>query len=128
MNTGNELKDARSRKKLAGVHPKLHALITAYAKHSQLTFIVTEGLRTPHRQAELVKAGASQTMKSKHLTGRAVDLAVVLDGEVRWDTQLYVKLGAALKAFAQDTSVRIIWGGDWTHFHDYCHFELGKDE
>jgi len=59
-------------------------------------FIVVEGLRTRERQAALVKADASHTMNSRHLTGHAVDLAYWLDdgdglteqGEVRWNWPL----------------------------------------
>jgi len=36
---------------------------------------IIETLRTPERQAELVKAGKSKTLKSRHLTGNAVDMA-----------------------------------------------------
>jgi len=65
--------DARSIRKLEGVHPDLVRL--AHAASEGMSIIVTEGLRTPEKQAQLVKAGASQTLRSRHLTGHAVDLA-----------------------------------------------------
>lgn len=128
MNTGSARMDERSLKRLEGVHPKLVRLIRSFAKQSPQQFIVTEGLRTPERQRQLVEAGASRTMNSKHLTGRAVDLAVVLDGEVRWDWPLYRQLADNLKAHASKTGVRIVAGADWTTFRDGPHFELHKDE
>jgi len=128
MNTGNQKIDERSLKRLAGVNPKLVKLIKTFAKSSVQKFIVTEGLRTPERQKQLVQAGASRTLNSKHLIGRAVDLAVVVDGEVRWDWPLYRILADDLKAHAARAGVKIIAGADWPRFKDGPHFELDKSE
>lgn len=128
MNTGDPKKDERSRKRLVGVHPKLVRLINDFAARGQSTFIVTEGLRTVERQRELVDAGASRTMASKHIVGRAVDLAVVVGSEVRWDWPLYQKLGKELLDHAEAMGVSIVWGGAWKSFRDGPHFELGRDE
>ena len=111
----------RSEKNLVGVHPKLEAVVRLAALKAE--FVVTEGLRTKERQAELVKAGASQTMNSKHLTGHAVDLAVLVGTEVRWDWPLYKKLADVMKACAADLGVQITWGGDWK-MRDGPHFEV----
>lgn len=127
MNTGIEKYDQRSLARLSGVHPKLVSLIKDFAQTSTQDFIVTEGLRTVDRQKELVQAGASRTMKSKHLTGRAVDLAVVVGTEVRWDWPLYAALGKALKAHAAAMGIGIVWGGDWK-MKDGPHFELADGE
>jgi peptidoglycan L-alanyl-D-glutamate endopeptidase CwlK len=89
-----------------------------------LGLIVTEGVRTLERQAELYHAGASQTMNSRHLTGHAVDLAVTLNGDVRWDWPLYFRLGALMKSNALRLGVKMTWGGDWKTFKDGPHFEL----
>ena len=92
----------------------------------RMNFIVTEGIRSKERQAELVRKGASQTMNSRHLTGHAVDLACVVGTEVRWDWPLYNKLGAHVKAVAAELGVPIVWGGDWVSFKDGPHFELDR--
>lgn len=128
MNTGIEKLDRRSRERLATVHPKLRAVIE-HAAAAVLQYIVTEGVRTKQRQAELVKAGASRTMQSKHLAdangfSRAVDLAVVVGGEIRWDWPLYAKLAAEVKLSAAALGVAIEWGGDWRTFKDGPHFQL----
>lgn len=60
--------------KLTGVHNSLVAVIRLASLRSAIPFTVTEGLRTKARQAALVKAGASKTQNSRHLTGHAVDL------------------------------------------------------
>lgn len=127
MNTGDPKANERSRKRLAGVHPMLRSLITDFASHTHHKFLVTEGVRTKERQAELVRAGASRTMNSKHLTGRAVDIAVVIGSEVRWDWPLYRTFAEDLKSFARANHVNLIAGADWLHFPDGPHFELSKD-
>lgn len=128
MNTGNVPMDARSKAKLDGVHPTLAGLVTRFAVNSPQQFIVTEGRRTLQRQKELVAAGASRTLKSKHITGRAVDLAVVVNGEVRWDWPLYTKLADNLLAFAEREEIKIEAGAKWKTFPDGPHFQLADSE
>lgn len=118
----------RSEKNLVGVHPDLDKVVRKAEELSELEFIVTEGLRSKERQEQLVKAGASKTMNSRHLTGHAVDLAVVVGGEVRWDWPLYSKLSNSMKEAAKQVGVPIEWGGDWTSFKDGPHFQLPFQE
>ena len=121
--------NAASMGKLARVHPDLQRVVKRAAQllDDTLEFIVTEGVRTLTRQAELVKSGASRTMKSRHLTGHAVDLAALIGGEVRWDWPLYDRLAAAMKDAARDEGVPIEWGGDWVSLKDGPHFQLPWD-
>lgn len=114
----------RSEKNLVGIHPDLDKVVRKAEELSELEFIVTEGLRSKERQEQLVKAGASKTMNSRHLTGHAVDLAVVVGGEVRWDWPLYSKLSNSMKEAAKQVGVPLEWGGDWTSFKDGPHFQL----
>lgn len=116
--------DQRSEKRLEGVNPALVDVVRKAAELTEVNFIVTEGIRTKERQAQLLAKGASRTMNSKHLIGRAVDLAAVIDGEVRWDWPLYHKLAKAMKDAAAACGVKIVWGGDWRKFKDGPHFEL----
>ena len=110
--------------RLSGVHPDLVRVISR-ARASE-DFIVTEGLRSTERQRQLVAAGASQTMASRHLTGHAVDLAALVGGVVRWDWPLYDRLAQAVKKAAAKEEVAIVWGGDWPKFRDGPHFELDR--
>lgn len=117
---------ARSRRALEGVHPDLVAVAEAALALTPVDFRVTEGLRTPARQAALVRAGASRTLNSRHLTGHAIDVAAVIDGQVRWDWPLYPRIATAMKAAARRRSVALVWGGDWPRLRDGPHFELDR--
>lgn len=116
----------RSLARLEGVHPRLAALVREAIALSPIDFMVTEGLRAAERQAALVRAGASRTMRSRHLTGHAVDVAAMLDGQVRWDWPLYPRIAAAFKAAAVRQGTPIVWGGDWPKLRDGPHFELDR--
>ena len=116
----------RSLRNLRGVHPDLVAVARKALELSSVDFVVTEGLRTKERQAELMAAGASKTMNSRHLTGHAIDVAAVVAGGVRWDWPLYARIAIAMKQAAKELSVPIVWGGDWRTFKDGPHFELDR--
>ena len=114
----------RSLDRMKGVDERLVNVVKRAIEISEVDFIVTEGLRTKERQAELLKAGATRTMNSKHIVGKAVDLAAVVNGQVRWDWPLYSKLATAMKRAAEILNVKIEWGGDWVTFKDGPHFQL----
>lgn len=117
---------SRSEQRLDGVHPDLVRVVRRALQLSEVDFVVTEGRRSTARQAELVKAGASQTMNSRHLTGHAVDLAPYIGGQVRWDWPPFYKLADAMKAAAKELGVPLVWGGDWVTLKDGPHFELDR--
>lgn len=114
----------KSRDRLAGVHPDLVKVVERAIEITEIDFAVLEGVRSKTRQEQLVKAGASQTMRSRHLTGHAVDLGAFVAGSVRWDWPLYHKLAVAVKQAAAELQIPIEWGGDWTTFKDGPHWQL----
>ena len=117
--------DPRSSARMSGVNPDLMRVVYLAATITPIDFIVTEGLRTLDRQKQLKAAGASKTLRSRHLTGHAIDLAARIDGEVRWDWPLYHRLAAAMKEAARLENVTIEWGGDCKGgFKDGPHFQL----
>lgn len=120
--------DARSERNLIGVHPDLVRVVRHCAANGSIVFVVTEGVRTVVRQAELVKAHASQTMRSRHITGHAVDCAVLINGEIRWDWPLYHRLAAEMKVSASICGVPIDCGADWKSFPDGPHIQLPWDK
>jgi peptidoglycan L-alanyl-D-glutamate endopeptidase CwlK len=115
---------AKSKEKLQGVDIRLVHLVEQAIKETTVDFTVLEGLRTPERQQQLVNDGYSQTLKSKHLTGHAVDLVAIVDGKVSWDKEHYPEIARAMKKAAADQQVNIRWGGDFKSFFDGPHFEL----
>jgi peptidoglycan L-alanyl-D-glutamate endopeptidase CwlK len=109
---------ARSRAKLKGVHPDLVRVVELALTYSPHDFTITE----------LKAAGASQTMNSRHITGHAIDFAVLVAGKVRWDWPLYVPVANAFKRAAKELKVPIVWGGDWVSLRDGPHIELRRKE
>ncbi|GAA3704241.1 hypothetical protein GCM10022421_08840 [Oceanisphaera sediminis] len=120
----------RSEQNLQGVHPDLAAVVHKALSLTFVDFMVTEGVRTPERQRQLVKKGASQTLNSLHLPqadgyAHAVDLAAWV-GEVRWDWPLYHKIADAMKMASSELGIPIEWGGDWSTLKDGPHFQLPR--
>ena len=113
----------RALKRMEGLHPDLVKVLHRFIEVTPVDATVIEGLRTPERQAELVAAGASKTLNSRHLTGHAVDVAPWVDG-VRWDWPLFYPLAEAMKRAAEEVGVPIEWGGDWQRFKDGPHWQL----
>lgn len=118
----------KSLDRLAGVHPDLVRVVKRAIEVSEVDFAVLEGVRSKARQEQLVAAGASTTMNSRHITGHAVDLGAMVSGTVRWDWPLYSKVAAAVKKAAAELNVPIEWGGDWKKFKDGPHFQLSWKE
>jgi peptidoglycan L-alanyl-D-glutamate endopeptidase CwlK len=119
---------SRSRARLKGVHPDLVRVVELALTYSPHDFTITEGLRSVARQRELKAAGASQTMNSRHITGHAIDFAVLVGGKVRWDWPLYGQVAVAFKRAAKELNVPIIWGGDWKSLRDGPHIELQRQK
>tara|TARA_R100001086_G_scaffold104969_1_gene52737 strand:+ start:601 stop:981 length:381 start_codon:yes stop_codon:yes gene_type:complete len=117
----------RSLDKLKGVHPDLQSVVHEAIKITPVDFTVLEGMRSRDRQIALVKAGKSQTMNSRHLTGHAVDLGAWVDGTIDWSWEHYENIAWAMKKASHDLGVKIVWGGDWVSFKDGVHFELDRE-
>ena len=66
--------------------------------------------------------GASQTMKSKHLTGHAVDLMAYVGGKGSWQLNVYDDLADAMKEAGDTLGVRLRWGAAW-HINDLRKWE-----
>lgn len=116
----------RSLKALEGVHPDLVKVVKR-ADELGARFHITDGLRTLERQKQLVAAGKSKTMKSRHLTGHAVDFVVAEPGGgVSYDHADMKACAEVFKRAAAELGVAIEWGGDWKRFVDTPHIELDR--
>lgn len=105
---------ARSLATLDGVDDRLVRVVLQAIKETKVDFGVIEGLRTMERQRELVAAGASHTMTSKHLEGKAVDLMAYIGPRASWELNLYDDIADAMKAAAIAENVGLRWGAAWS--------------
>jgi len=108
--------------RLKGVHPDLVRVVMAAAE--RIDFTITCGLRTYEEQCRLVAEGKSQTLRSRHLTGHAIDFCVIEDGLACWDFDKYRRVAAVIKEEAKRLKIPVVWGGDWKTFKDGPHVEL----
>ena len=120
----------RSLQRLEGVHPLLVKCVQAAIVLSRTDFTVVEGVRSLEKQREYFLAGKSRTMKSRHLTGHAVDLMPYgdFDGdgdkEGSWLLDHFYPLNDAMQAAAARLGIKVTWGGSWATFVDAPHFEI----
>ncbi len=123
---------SRSRGRLKGVHPDLVKVVKRAIAISSHDFAVIEGVRTLDRQQALFAEGHTRTMRSRHLTGHAVDLAP-WDGGIDWnDLMRFRQVGHAMRVAAMDLGIPLVWGavrhhgGNWRTFNDMPHFQLTR--
>tara|TARA_R110002020_G_scaffold116514_3_gene266986 strand:- start:2368 stop:2748 length:381 start_codon:yes stop_codon:yes gene_type:complete len=118
----------RSRERLKGVDHRIIMILDELIKIMDVTII--EGLRSAKRQEQLLKKGATKVKYSKHMEGKAVDLAPYpIDWEDR-DTFYY--MGGMIRGIAKQLEINVRYGGDWdgdgntkdNSFDDLVHFEL----
>ena len=117
----------RSLGRLDGVKNELHSVVTTAIGLTNVDFGVTCGLRTEKEQEDLVARGASQTMKSKHLTGDAVDVVAYIGSRISWELNLYDDIADAFKEASVREGVGIRWGASW-HIPDLRDWEGTAEE
>jgi peptidoglycan L-alanyl-D-glutamate endopeptidase CwlK len=103
----------RSLSNLEGVDERLVEVVMYAINVTRIDFAVIEGVRTVERQRELVAAGASQTMSSKHIDGNAVDLMAYIGSRGSWELNLYDDIADAMKLGAIEVGVPVLWGAAW---------------
>ena len=107
----------RSLERLEGVDARLVSVVKRAIQVTRVDFGVIQGLRTPEEQKKMYSRGVSRTMKSKHLTGHAVDLMVYVGSRGSWELNLYDDVADAMKLAATQQGVSIRWGAAW-NVHD----------
>ena len=121
--------DPRSEKNLATVRPELRKLGRELLRRLScegLTFKVIQGRRTQAEQDALYAKGRTApgrkvtwTRNSRHLTGRAIDLALFQGKNVVWESKHYARAGEI------GEELGLVWGGRWKKGKtDKPHFEL----
>lgn len=127
----------RSLTRLDQAHPQLRKLFIEAAKKCPVDIEISEVSRSKARQEQLLKAGATQTMNSRHIpkkphhswygekpVSHAVDFFVTVEGKVRWDTPLYVRAGEHIEQVAKKLGIAIVWGWRWKTLRDAPHIQL----
>jgi len=103
----------KSSRTLDEVHPDLKTVVEFAIGKTEVDFSAFEGMRTAARQAALVKAGASRTLNSRHLTGHAVDLVAYVEFRLSWDWPLYYSIAKSVHEASTTLAIPIRWGGVW---------------
>lgn len=114
----------RSLDNIKGVHPDLVRVLNNALAITDVDFGIIEGLRTKERQQQMVNEGKSQTLKSRHIGGFAVDFAAYIGGVLTWEEKYYHEIARALKTSSWGFDIPIVWGGDWKTLVDMDHVEL----
>lgn len=113
------------------LHPTLRVKVPELIERAAaagINLIITQTLRSKSEQDEIYAQGRTQPGKivtnapypqSLHNWGVAFDIAVIgADGKVTWDINWFKKAGPIGEALG------LAWGGRWSKFPDYPHFEL----
>lgn len=130
-----------SLERLSHCHPDISKVILgAYddAAEAGLPYTVSQGLRTLDEQKVLYAQGRTApgkivtwTMNSRHLTGHAVDLAIIIGGKYIEDREMYEHLSDHILRAADMLDVPVVWGGTFLDEHgksrpDRPHYELDR--
>lgn len=114
----------RSLGNLEDIHPHLRMVCDRALQLSVTDFTVIEGLRTLERQKQLKAEGFSRTLKSRHLTGHAVD---VVPFPILWPDpyphETWVQLANGMMDAAEELNVDLEWGFEKWGW-DKPHFQL----
>ncbi len=91
-----------------------------YCVDNGIEILIYETTRSIEQQRENVRKGASQTMRSYHLVGQALDFVPARGAEVFWDAYYRSDIQQAVR-YAK--SIGFEWGGDWKGFVDSPHLQ-----
>ncbi|EAC2272369.1 TPA: DUF5776 domain-containing protein [Listeria monocytogenes] len=92
-----------------------------WSENNGIEVLIYETIRTKEQQAANVNSGASQTMRSYHLVGQALDFAMTKGKTVDWGAYRSDK---GKKFVAKAKSLGFEWGGDWSGFVDNPHLQF----
>ncbi|PKG22365.1 peptidoglycan-binding protein [Niallia nealsonii] len=92
-----------------------------YLVENEIEVLIYETIRSVETQRENVAKGASQTMKSYHIVGQALDFVMIdSKGNALWNGY---GSADAKKVIAKAKAAGFEWGGDWSGFVDKPHLE-----
>jgi len=92
-----------------------------YCIDNGIEVLIYETIRTVEQQREYVRKGASQTMRSYHLVGQALDFVPIQsNGTEDWNGYNKEPWASAIRYAKQ---IGFEWGGDWKGFVDSPHLQ-----
>ncbi|QFQ26461.1 M15 family metallopeptidase [Bacillus thuringiensis] len=92
-----------------------------YCIDNGIEVLIYETIRTVEQQREYVRKGASQTMRSYHLVGQALDFVPIQsNGTEDWNGYNKEPWVSAIRYAKQ---IGFEWGGDWKGFVDSPHLQ-----
>jgi len=130
---GNFKLSKRSLSRLNNVEAVLIAIFVDAIKDSPHDFGIPRfgGHRTAEDQHSLYAQRPKITTKdgykkkSKHQSGRAIDIFAYVDGKATWDPKYYEPIARHIQKVAlEQYNIKLRWGGDWKTFVDRPHFQL----
>ncbi|EAC3738631.1 M15 family peptidase [Listeria monocytogenes] len=92
-----------------------------WSESNGIEVLIYETIRTKEQQAANVASGASQTMRSYHLVGQALDFVMAKGKTVNWGGY---RSANAKKFIAKAKALGFTWGGDWDGFVDNPHLQF----
>ncbi|EFP6856845.1 M15 family peptidase [Listeria monocytogenes] len=92
-----------------------------WSENNGIEVLIYETIRTKEQQAANVASGASQTMRSYHLVGQALDFVMTKSKTVDWGAYRSDK---GKKFVAKAKALGFEWGGDWSGFVDNPHLQF----
>ncbi|EAF2172457.1 M15 family peptidase [Listeria monocytogenes] len=92
-----------------------------WSENNGIEVLIYETIRTKEQQAANVASGASQTMRSYHLVGQALDFVMAKSKTVDWGAY---RSDRGKKFVAKAKSLGFEWGGDWSGFVDNPHLQF----
>ena len=114
----------KSMERLKELNTDLQAILLEAIKITDFTILC--GYRGEEEQEKAFKEGKSKARfgQSKHnfKPSLAVDIAPY---PIDWqDLKRFAFMAGVVFAIAEQKNIKIDWGGNWTSFKDYPHFEL----
>lgn len=115
----------RSKTNLQGIHPDLAKVAQCALSRTPFDFTVIDGMRTEEEQRANMAKGVSWTLRSRHLTGKAIDFAAMNGSKITFEPRFYPPIADAFASCSLDLRVPIVWGGSWKT-RDWGHIELDR--
>lgn len=105
-----------SLERLEGVREPLRDVADRALEISPIDFGITRGMGTIQEQREHVANGKSQTLKSYHLIGQAIDVVPFYRGSHRYAWPFFYPVADAFRSASIELGIPIVWGGAWVRF------------